>query len=145
MRYFPQNLSRKTLSRQLVILNCGLSSCTLWYHTTGWWAGQYHQAQTRIHPWSIVVRMITYIQVQPSKLENICFNRHPVPFKCIIKPRTPAAEKLIRDCVNDAGWRLRGGDSRTTVTDIALNIVLYYSETGPLSIDLAWCVCSWIS
>jgi len=25
---------------------------------------------------------------------------HPVPFKCIIKPRTPAAEALIRDSVN---------------------------------------------
>ena len=28
-------------------------------------------------------------------------NRYPVPFKCIIKPRTSAAEALIRDSVND--------------------------------------------
>ena len=27
------------------------------------------------------------------------FNRYPVPFKCIIKPRTPAAEALIREFV----------------------------------------------
>jgi len=28
---------------------------------------------------------------------------YPVPFKCIIKPRTPAAEALIRDSVNEEG------------------------------------------
>ena len=31
---------------------------------------------------------------------NIGNNRYPVPFKCVIKPRTPAAEALIRDSVN---------------------------------------------
>ena len=37
-------------------------------------------------------------------LKNHCLDRYPVPFKCIIKPRTPAAEALIRDSVNQDGW-----------------------------------------
>ena len=33
-------------------------------------------------------------------LKNLCLARYPVPFKCIIKPRTLAAEALIRDSIN---------------------------------------------
>ena len=35
-----------------------------------------------------------------SEYAYLKLNRHPVPFKCIITPRTPAAEALVRDSAN---------------------------------------------
>ena len=39
-----------------------------------------------------------------TKLKSLCLNRHPVPFKCIITPRSPAAESLVRESVNKDYW-----------------------------------------
>ena len=48
-----------------------------------------------------------YVSIKYTKQQTpdiiLIFNRHPVPFKCIIKPRSPAAEALIRDSVNEEG------------------------------------------
>ena len=38
-----------------------------------------------------------------ENLHALNFNRYPVPFKCIIKPRSAAAEALIRDSANEEG------------------------------------------
>ena len=37
---------------------------------------------------------------QENNLKNSL--RYPAPFRCVIKPRTPEAEALIRDSVNEA-------------------------------------------
>jgi len=42
------------------------------------------------------------IQLKPEFTNGIL--SQPVPFKCIIKPRTPTAEALIRDSVNEDCW-----------------------------------------
>ena len=44
-----QDLSWKTLKRQLVVLNCILSSCSLWHQTTSWRPRECYRAQTRVH------------------------------------------------------------------------------------------------
>ena len=44
-----------------------------------------------------------------TALKSFHLNRHPVPFKCIITPRTPTAEALIRDSVSkDGRWPIVG-------------------------------------
>ena len=46
---------------------------------------------------------IPSIQVQTT-LKSLRLYRHPLPFKCIITPRTPTAETLVRDSVNKDYW-----------------------------------------
>ena len=100
---FPQYLSWKTLKRQFVILGCILSSRSLWHQTTGWRSGECREAQTGVHQWLTNVRKSHQIQVQ-TPLKSLRLYRHPVPFKCIITPRTPTAEALVRDSVNKDYW-----------------------------------------
>ena len=98
----PQYMSWKIPERQLVILNCILSSRGIWYQTTNWRPGKYPQAQTWVHQRIIDVNMLFSIKYASNWLLRLLWlDRYPVPFKCIIKPRTPAAEALIRDSVNE--------------------------------------------
>ena len=104
MRYFSQNLSRKTLKRQLLILNCILPARSLRHKATSWRPGYCHQAQARIQQWISVVRMKRSHKCKYTLGWHLYLNRYPLPFKCIIRPRTPGAEALIRDSVNEESW-----------------------------------------
>ena len=51
-------MSRKTPKRQLVILNCILSSRGIWHQTTSWRPRKYPQAQTWLHIWIFNVNIL---------------------------------------------------------------------------------------
>ena len=71
-----------------------------------------------------------------TTLKSLCLDRNPVPFKCIITPRTATAEALVRDSVNKDYWN-DCTDLIVTFTIILRNQamiwILYYIRTPEVS------------
>ena len=71
-------------------------------------------------------------------LKSLWLNRYPVPFKCIIKPRTPAAEALIRNEEGYNGWE-----------HIAELNIIHECSSFSLSMNivvlLTWSIYRWIT